>query len=509
MKNLVAISLVMFQAGIICAQTPNWQNKDLKSDSIFGISTEKAYAELLHNKKSKTVIVAVIDGGIDTAHEDLKAVLWRKNKEKINGKDDDNNGYIDDRCGWNFIGGSNGNVKYDNIELLRIIRRDKNFYDSLSCTLVPEEFRSGYQAYKKMKNIYYWELEVAMKENKENYNQLTMLAEMEIAFNKSILASKDFQNYQVRNEDEMNLRKAMIEQLNAGRDYKSLKNQLNTYCNHFREQIDYHLNINYDSRSIVGDSYNNSKERLYGNNDITGPDATHGTHVAGIIGAVRNNNIGIDGIADNVQIMCIRIVPNGDERDKDVANAIYYAVDNGAQIINMSFGKNYSWDKKIVDDAVFYAMKNDVLIIHASGNDGLDMDINDVFPNKRYSEGSGEANAWIEVGASGYNNSGMIVPGFSNYGRTTVDVFAPGLHIYSTIPGSQYEYKDGTSMAAPVVSGLAALIREYYPKLTSVQVKNIIMQSVIKKAALKNKCVSGGVINAYNALKLAALVNKK
>jgi len=267
----------------------------------------------------------------------------------------------------------------------------------------------------------------------------------------------------------------------------------------------------------VGDNYNNAEEHNYGNADVTGPNADHGTHVSGIIGAVRDNTIGIKGVADHVRIMAIRVVPDGDERDKDVANGIRYAADNGAKVINMSFGKGYSWNKQAVDDAVKYALSKDVLLVHAAGNDGKDLEKETNYPTRVYADGSGLADAWIEVGASGPDDDSTLVAPFSNYGKAKVDVFAPGVSIYSTTPGSHYANHDGTSMASPVVAGLAALIREYYPKLKAIQVKDIIMRSVVKpthtvtvmvdgaprQVMLSDLCVSGGVINTYQALQLA------
>jgi subtilisin family serine protease len=289
---------------------------------------------------------------------------------------------------------------------------------------------------------------------------------------------------------------------------------------HYRDELAYHYNIAYDPRSIVGDDYNDASQRYYGNADVTGPDALHGTHVAGIVAAVRHNGIGIDGIADDVQIMVLRVVPDGDERDKDVANGIRYAADHGAKVINMSFGKGWPKNKTAVDEAVKYAMSKDVLLIHAAGNDGKDLDdsTNANFPNPYYADGSGVAQAWITVGASGPDDDSTLVANFSNYGKKNVDVFAPGVQIYSSIPGSKYTYESGTSMASPVVTGLAALIREYYPKLKAVEVKQIIMQSVVKpshtvmvgrgaaqkKVSLSDISVSGGVVNAYQALQAAA-----
>jgi subtilisin family serine protease len=284
---------------------------------------------------------------------------------------------------------------------------------------------------------------------------------------------------------------------------------------HYKNQVEYQLNTDFDPRTIVGDNYADATEKFYGNNDVKGPDATHGTHVGGIVGAIRNNGKGIDGVADNVLIMSVRVVPDGDERDKDVANAIRYAVDNGAKVINMSFGKPYSPNKKIVDDAIQYAMSKDVVLVHAAGNDGLNVDIDPSFyPNGIGLDKNGKATSWIEVGASGAKDDQNLVAPFSNYGKNTVDVFAPGVQIYSTIPGSNYEFFDGTSMASPVVAGLAALLRSYFPNLSAVQVKEIILKSVTKvthpvrvkgqTGLLSDFCRTGGVVNAYEALKLAA-----
>lgn len=505
------------------AQKNNWQNMDLKEDSVFGISVEKAYTELLKNRKSKTVIVAVIDSGVDTAHEDLQSVIWNNDKEKAdNLTDDDHNGYVNDIHGWNFIGGVKGNVNYDNLEVTRLVRHQKNFFDSLSITVVPMNYRVQYQTYRKALNEFNEQVELAKFNLNRVGTTLKVLDSLEIKLNKNILSTADFNNFRPDGDDEKWVQDAMIKQLQKNPDYNQFKTgYLKPTYLRYKEKLDYQLNLNYDPRSIIGDNYTNSYEHNYGNNDVFGPDAHHGTHVAGIIGAVRNNNIGIQGIADNVKIMSIRVVPNGDERDKDVANGIRYAVDNGAKIINMSFGKPFSYDRKVVDEAIKYAMKNDVLIVHAAGNDRKDLDVpdNSFFPNRRYIDSIGASNSWIEVGASGEKDDSTLKAPFSNYGKTTVDVFAPGVQIYSTTPGSHYESFNGTSMAAPVVSGLAALIREYYPKLSAIEVKDIILRSVVKvnhNVVIKDNigrehsipfsefCITGGIVNAYNALKLAA-----
>jgi subtilisin family serine protease len=245
----------------------------------------------------------------------------------------------------------------------------------------------------------------------------------------------------------------------------------------------------------------------------------HGTHVAGIIVGQRDNGVGPDGIADNAEIMVLKTNGNIRElKDETLARAIRYAADNGAKIINISLGKYYTWNKPLVDQQVKYAMHKGVLIVTAAMNNGRNTEKDTVYPNRLYTDGE-TAKAWIVVGASGPSDDITLAAPFSNYGRTTVDVFAPGVSIYSTLPGNTYASWDGTSMAAPVVSGLAALIWGYYPRLTAEQVKEIILRSVVKvthdvtikdsdgnyrNVPFSSICVSGGIVNAYNALQLAA-----
>ncbi|MEJ0033561.1 MAG: S8 family serine peptidase [Bacteroidota bacterium] len=284
---------------------------------------------------------------------------------------------------------------------------------------------------------------------------------------------------------------------------------------YFRVIVEYGYNENFDSRKIVGDHYSDVYEKGYGNNDVTGPDALHGTHVAGIVAANRNNDIGIRGIANNVRIMSVRAVPNGDERDKDVANAIIYAVDNGASVINMSFGKSFSPEKEAVDKAVKYAEKKGVLLIHAAGNDSEDIDKENNFPTRAYIDGK-EAKNWVEIGASSFGTDAEFVASFSNYGKKGVDVFAPGVEIYSTVPDNHYEIEQGTSMAAPMVTGVAALLMSYFPDLSATEIKDIIRKSTRKfdglevnipgskkKAELSDLSNTGGLVNAYEAVKMA------
>lgn len=499
----------------------NWYNLDYKTDKVMGISTEKAY-DLLKGRKSTPVVVAVIDGGVDVNHEDLKDVLWINKKDNTNnGKDDDNNGYIDDKYGWNFIGNPNGeNVHYDNLEVTRLIRDFEPKYISvLPSTKLTAKERREFVAYQKMVSDYASKMEDAQfgelnySKLKENIDKIVTA----IGKDPKNITKKDLDSYQANNDSEklaLRLSKKESEKSSFNDFYKDITEATEYYS----DQTKYHLNKNYDSRTIVGDDYNDASQRYYGNADVKGPDASHGTHVAGIIAAKRNNNIGINGVADNAQIMSIRVVPNGDERDKDVANGIRYAVDNGAKVINMSFGKGYVYNKETVDAAVKYAMEKDVLLIHAAGNDGKDNDITPNYPTKYFTDKdnaiTGEAPNWITVGATSWKLDDELLANFSNYGYKSVDVFAPGVEIYSTMPENEYKIQQGTSMAAPVVAGLAAILRSYYPELSATEVKQIILNSVTKvdqkvkikkdgstkKVYLDEISVSGGIVNAYNAI---------
>jgi len=559
----------------------NWFNLDLATSGYFGISTEKAYNELLINKKPKAkIIVAVIDGGTDIRHEDLKDVLWTNTREiPGNGIDDDGNGYIDDIHGWNFIGSKNGNLAYDNMELVRILRKYKpKFKSTIMTTVLDSAEKAEFRIYKRAEAEFGKKYDEASQTFPIYIAIKKVLDTVAFISKKEIPSLEDIDRYKADDEIEEQVKKIIRK---GSKDEGSIEKFYNTIKKGYKEldvMLKYNLNEKYDERAtLVGDDYANSAQRNYGNNDVTGPDADHGTHVSGIIGANRTNELGIMGVASQVSIMSIRVVPQGDERDKDVANGIRYAVDNGARVINMSFGKGFKWDKKIVDEAVKYAESKNVLLVHAAGNDNSDNDTIENYPNKYFDSAEAEAywkahpkretlgfippkrienqgspygsaygdreirnrtpiiavdtakfklphaNNWIEVGASAYKDNEELKASFSNYGKYNVDVFAPGFMINSTIPNSKYEEFDGTSMAAPVVSGLSALILSYYPELKASQVRDIIIKSVAKvnhKVKYKNDkdetvrvpfseiCVSGGIVNAYNALLLAETYNR-
>jgi subtilisin family serine protease len=515
MKSVLFCSILLFVATLSYGQKNNWQNLDNKQDTTLGISTEKAYHDLLRGKKATTVIVAVIDAGVDTAHEDLKRAIWKNIKEKPDGQDNDKNGYADDLHGWSFIGSAKGNVHYDNLELVRQIRQQRVKFGDKDSTLVPAADLPECRDFLKKKDELYRKRTADANALKNIEGLKTITDRITQHIGKTNPSLTDFQDYDATDVTEDRVCNFIVSQLKKDNSFANFKaTQIDAIREHYQVEMDYQLNIDYDPRPIVGDDYFNSSQRNYGCNDVTGPEADHGTHVAGIIGADRSNDKGIKGVADNVMIMSVRAVPNGDERDKDVANAIRYAANNGARIINMSFGKTYTQDKKGVDEAVKYAMGRGLLIIHAAGNDNKDLDTEQNFPNRIYADGSGTAQAWIETGASSFRDDENLKAPFSNYGKTSVDVFAPGVKINSCIPGNKYAAFDGTSMAAPVVAGLAALIMEYYPKLTAIQVKDIILKSVVKinhpvelrtSSGLKSVpfselCNTGGIINAYQAV---------
>ncbi len=504
----------------------NWFNLDPYTDNVKGVSTEKAYQTLLKGKVSSTVIVAVLDSGVDVEHEDLKSKVW-VNPDEIpnNGIDDDKNGYVDDINGWNFIGGKDGkNVEHDTYELTRQYKALKSQFENVNVNKLKGKKLKRYNQYKKLEEAFNKKSEEARVEL-FNVMLIKNIYEPIQKTLKSALGEKEYNLENIKalepKDDKVAEAQKTIQSLmDNGLPFEILEHVMDNF-GYYEARSKYHLNPDYDPRDIIGDDYSNAKEKYYGNNDVKGPDANHGTHVAGIIGADRNNELGMKGVADNIRIMAVRVVPDGDERDKDVANAIRYAVDNGASVINMSFGKGYVHNKKVVDKAIKYAQKKDVLLVHGAGNDGEDIDITPNFPNDRIGKRNKEVNNWIEVGAVSWKDGNEAIADFSNYGDQNVDIFAPGVAVYSTVPDNKYEDNDGTSMASPVVAGVAALIRSYYPALTAAQVKEVLLNSTENiegrvnlpgsedTTTIKELCTSGGVVNVVKALELAAKTKGK
>jgi subtilisin family serine protease len=455
LKNMLGLLFVAFYT-LSFAQpiegTLNWYNQEDQ-----GMYTEKAY-KFLKKKKSQTVIVGVIDSGVDIEHEDLKGQIWINDGEIAgNGIDDDNNGYIDDVHGWNFLGNAAGeHVDAARLEMTRILAKLKDKYEGIDPNSIQQD--EEYALYLQVK-------EDVEKSRAQWEQYMEMLDKL----------PADAQEY-------------------------------------IKSQMDYNLNVDFDDRSLIGDDPDDFSDVNYGNNDVEGPDALHGTHVSGIIGALRGNGLGGDGVAENVKIMVLRAVPNGDEFDKDIALAVRYAVDNGAMVINMSFGKAYSPHQKEVYEAFKYADSKGVLLIHAAGNDAKDIDVEPNYPTSMYSFQTEALDHFVTIGASTKNKGAEMVASFSNYGAKGVDVFAPGFEIYNTVPQSEYMNLQGTSMAAPMVAGAAAMLKSYYPKLSMKEIKEVMYSTSVKYPKVEgfaSKSVTGGVINIYQAAKVCKKLSKK
>ena len=498
----------------------NYMHLSLLDDHISGVSADKAH-EALEGMVPTTVIVGVVDSGMDIEHEDLKNVIWTNTGEIAgNGIDDDKNGFVDDIHGWNFLGKMEG----ANLEVTRLYKKLKPLYEGKTAADVPAEKQEEFKLYEQVKEEYTTEFEKATT----MYGQYKKMADMYEASKAAIAKKLGKEDYTLEEVQAIQTEDADFKQMIGlyagmtaqGVDSKRLKRILK----YFKSKTDYYLNTKENFRAVLNDNPEDITDTHYGDNDVIGNKETeqHATHVAGIIGAERNNGKGMNGIAGHVRIMSVRVVPDGDENDKDVALGIRYAVDNGAKVINMSFGKTYSPHRAWVADAIKYAAKHDVLLVKAAGNDNTDVDGKLHFPTDVALDGVSEiADNVISVGASTPYFNEKLPTDFSNYGQTRTDVFAPGFQIYSTIPNDKYEHFNGTSMASPVVAGVAAVIRSYFPKLTAAQVKQIILLSGNKtnqevelpgdaeqKVAFTKLSKTGTVVNLYKAIELAKKVSK-
>ena len=485
-----------------------WSHLDVLKDTVPGMSVDRAYEEIIQNKPGKKVVVAVIDSGIEVDHADLKSQMWVNPKEKAgNGKDDDKNGYVDDIHGWNLLGDTNE----EQLELTRIVARGDD----------------GSAEYKRAAK----ELEEKRKELEPAKQQLNMMQDAHDKIAK-YLKKSDYTK-----EDLDKIGKDASADVNKAKNIgymlisrgKPANDFLKEYSDYVNGQLNYNLNPDFKGRK-TGDDIFDINDKNYGNADVMGDrdHAKHGTHVAGIIAQTRHNNVGGDGVAsNNVEIMSVRAVPDGDEYDKDVALAIRYAADNGAKVINGSFGKYFAQNSQWVMDAIKYAASKDVLIVVAAGNDALDLNPTGEeikrYPNDRIEGTNTEvADNFLVVGALNPSFGEKMVANFSNFGNVDVDVFAPGVKIYATVPHGKYEYLQGTSMASPNAAGVAAMIRSYYPSLKAAQVKKIMMDSGVAvhkdvivsgdakdKRNFQNISTSGKFVNLYNALIMADKVSKE
>jgi cell wall-associated protease len=511
-----------------------WSHMDLKTDSIPGMSIVKAY-QFLEGKQGTTVVVAIADSGIDVEHEDLISVAWiNPNEIAGNNKDDDKNGYVDDIHGWNFLGSKDGKiVNSDQLEMTRIVKKGMDLFGDKKASEISDANKAEFQQYLKLKEKYTKSF-AAHKQELVNLQQSEdRIHQIEQNF-KEVKAFLDTADFSIEDLKKARPESAQLaakiadvsNMLSRGMSEDGLlayKKQLKEYKKAKDASKSYDLDFN--GRQSLGDDLYDITDTNYGNNNVIGSKdlESHGTHVAGIVAASRNNDKGVNGVANNVKIMAVRMVPDGDEHDKDVALGIRYAADNGAKVINTSFGKGYSPNKKWVYDAIKYAAKKDVLIVNAAGNDGKNIDVVSTFPNDSEDLVNEVSDNVLTIGAMSLHYDEKLPANFSNYGKKNVDVFAPGVDIYATTPKDEYAPNSGTSMAAPSAAGVAALVRSYYPQLSASQVKHILMNSgiiinfeVIKpgttdeRVSFKDLSVSGRVVNAYNALKMAdRIVNGK
>ena len=473
-------------------QKENWSLLDFNSDKIPGMSVLRAKNELIKDKKAKKVIVAIIDSGVQTDHPFLSPFIWVNSDEIPNNQiDDDNNGYVDDVNGWNFLGESNK----ENLEYVRLYKKT-SIEDPLS-------------------KVYKQEIDKAVNKNNETINRVQNLSRM-LFKSDSLLASMiGNETFSIEEAKQMPNKSFKSEEairfLEFAKSNNWTQQSFSEAIEYYQSSNEFHNNINYDGRSIVGDDPDNIDDRDYGNSNVADKNK-HGTHVSGIVVS----------IFDNAVIMPIRCVPDGDEYDKDVALSIRYAVDNGAKIINFSFGKKYSPHSNWVVDAMKYASQQDVLIVNAAGNDSNDIDLteNESYPTDQ-NDGNEFLNNLITVGASSYSFDSGQIAYFSNYGSKNVDLFAPGFQVYSSVLDGKFEYLNGTSMAAPNVTGIAAILRSFYPKLSASSIKHILMASGINMNKTLKKpnseeildpsafSVSGKTVNLYNALLYASTFKEK
>ncbi|CAM3782353.1 S8 family peptidase [Vibrio aquimaris] len=491
-------------------QRGDWFNMSANYSNLQGVGADYVYESMLPPLQPQPVIVAVLDSGVDIEHEDLKNKLWT-NKDEIpgNGIDDDGNGYIDDIHGWNFLGNSLGvNVDQDTLE---VTREYKKYLEMVAEQewIPPKalEYYKGVEA----------DYQSSVSNNQNLLEKVIKATDEANGFKAAILELVEHKDFTVdglqilltnSNPEVVEAAKGLLAVFESWYSFDYLDSRKTRY----QTALDYHYNLEFDTRKdIVLDDIDNVWEKGYGNNDVKGPVGSHGTHVAGIIAAERRNGTGIDGIAQHAQIMAVRMVPNGDERDKDIANAVRYAVDNGAKIINMSFGKSYSPRKFVVDHAFRYAARKGVLIVHAAGNSRNDNDAKPRFPNRfAKHQWSKPISTWMDIGASAKYADDALVASFSNYGQETVDVFAPGHRVLSSTPDNTYSTYSGTSMATPVVSGVAAMVWSHYPDLSAVELKELLMSKArtYPELLVKNPTtpedlvpfstlsISGGVVDA-------------
>jgi subtilisin family serine protease len=540
-----ALTLCLYTCSLFVwgQDTKFWHWKDLEKDGVHGVSLFKAQQLLIDLKlKPAPIVIAILDGGIDTNHLQIKPLLWNNTKEiPGNHLDDDKNGYVDDLHGWNFLGNAAGqNINKASDEKSRVYHRYKSEFkqDNLDSTIWDLKKKQTYKIWQQAAaEIIFTDEDadnlafIKMARNAVVKMGVILIREIE----DSNFTAEKLETYQPVGKLTADTKISYLRTLQAlgidkSNGHQSILDELNEYISGKEQSAISMDNAPEDLRkNIIQDQYENFKDQYYGNNNITGPNAKHGTHVAGLAAGIVDTIVSNAAFINPIRIMGVRVVPDGDEYDKDVALGIRYAVNNGAKIINMSFGKSFSPEQPWVDSAIRYAASKDVLIIHSAGNESYDLNVKSVYPNPYSTVFKDKANNLITVGASSDPIiAESILTDFSNYGNQIVDVLSPGNKIYSSLPNQNYGYLNGTSMSAPILSHIAALIRSYFPKLSAIEVKTILLQSCWKPEdentlfpipqkdqvkKLNEMSAEGGIINAalciQNAMKFQSNKNKK
>ncbi|WP_420571375.1 S8 family serine peptidase [Kordia sp.] len=530
-QKQIATKPQIISSGFVKKQLTNtewqdWQHKDIAKDSIAGISLDKAY-ECLKNIKGDTVLVAVLDTRLIKGNEDLKNLLWT-NKDEIpnNNIDDDKNGYIDDIHGWNFLGNKNGAQEYRaNFEFVRVIRKFDPLFKGKKRQNIKDTV--NYDIYTKAKRTLQDEIHIVNQNilYLDSVKALRSETKKELSkFYPDISLDVKVLDSMLRTEKDSTIIKKII----FLKEYDSNKQWYVNRYKRERRHLEIYYNKDYKERSVIKDNSNDLTDINYGNptifSDSIYPKHTHSIKVVSVLAANRTNNYGIKGVTNSSKIMMVTVSPFGDEHDKDIALGIRYAVDNGAKIINITFTKYFSLHSDWVREAIKYASRNNVLIVCSAGNYSKNLDNETPYPNDTDTTGNEVVDNLMMIGSSTPFANEFLVSDYSNYGKKNVDIFAPGEFIYTSIGKNNYNFTSGTSYSAPIVSGIAALIRSHYPNLTAAEVKQIIMKSGVSYDIMVNKpstskekelvpfsslSKSGKIVNAYNALLMAEEVSKK
>lgn len=500
----------------------DWYFKDFKKDSVLGLSLTKLYNSDIYkqNSTNETVLVAVIDTEIDTNHEDFDNIFWKNNEEQPNGRDDDDNGYIDDLYGWNFIGNSKGeSIIFSNFSFIKKIKQFDSIFKGKDAPEISAKDSINFANYQRALKDY----DEKNNEIKGNYEYIDFLKKGYPKAKKTVDSILEGKEYTFKDADSLYQIYKDKDSIIAADVYfmhDFLKYEMDGVAEEFESDMKnierYSNNIKYDDRAIIGDDVNNINDTIYGNNLVNKnlKELSHGTRVTSIITANNKNDKGINGIYNNIKILPLCVAPKyGPETDKDLALAIKYAVNKGAKIINISLGRSYEFNYKFVEDALRYAAKNNVMVVKGAGNSSQNLDNILTYPNKFV--GKDTLDNFIVVGASGKNlNSSK--PFWASYGKNYVDLFAPGDEMRTAYPFNKYKPDAGSSLSAAVTSGVAAMLLSKYPDLKPKDIIEILKNSSMKidakvlldyddenKVSFSELSISGGILNAYEAYKLA------